>query len=29
MTEAILKQQNELPIQNNFYEEKGTNNDLQ
>ena len=28
MTEAILKQQNELPIQNNFHEEKGTNNDL-
>ena len=28
MTEANLKQQNELPIQNNFHEEKGTNNDL-
>jgi len=28
MTEANLKQQNELPIQNNFHEEKGTNNNL-
>ena len=28
MTEAILNHQNELPIQNNFHEKKGTSNDL-